>query len=69
LQKATIGVQIDTARFLFIAKGSSAELMPHAEIALGVDYLGKEDAKKLVDSCDEISRMLRGLIKYREQSI
>lgn len=57
----------DTARFLFMAKGSSAELMSHAEIALGVDYLGKEDAKKLIDSCDEISRMLRGLIKYREQ--
>ena len=59
----------DTARFLFMAKGSSAELMSQAEIALGVGHLGKADAKKLIDSCDEVSRMLRGLIKYREQSI
>jgi four helix bundle protein len=59
----------DTARFLFMAKGSSAELMSQAEIALGVGYLGTEDAERLIGSCDEISRMLRGLIKHREQSI
>ena len=56
----------DTARFLFMAKGSSAELMAQAEIALGVGYLGNGDAERLIGSCDEISRMLRGLIKHRD---
>jgi four helix bundle protein len=59
----------ETARFLFIAKGSSAELMAQAEIALGVGYLGKADAERLIANCEEISRMLRGLIKHREKSI
>ena len=59
----------DAARFLFMAKGSSAELMSQTEIALGVGYLGKEEAERLIVSCDEISKMLRGLIKHREQSI
>ena len=58
----------DTARFLFMAKGSSAELMSQADIALGVGYLDKADAEKLIGACDEVARMLRGLIKYREQS-
>jgi len=58
----------DTARFLFMAKGSSAELMSQAEISLAVGYLEKNDAERLIGSCEEISRMLRGLIKYREQS-
>jgi four helix bundle protein len=59
----------DAARFLFMAKGSSAELMAQAEIALGVGYLGKADAERLIANCEEISRMLRGLIKHREKSI
>jgi four helix bundle protein len=59
----------ETARFLFIAKGSSAELMSQAEIAMGVGYLGKSDTERLIANCEEISRMLRGLIKHREKSI
>mgnify|MGYP001418024523 CR=1 FL=1 len=57
----------DTVRFLFMARGSSAELMSQADIALGVGYLKKSDAEEVIGSCNEISKMLRSLIKYREQ--
>jgi four helix bundle protein len=59
----------DTVRFLFMAKGSASELMSQADIASGVGYLGSDEAKKLIGACEEVSRMLGGLIKYREQSI
>jgi four helix bundle protein len=56
----------DTIRFLYIAKGSSAELMAQAEIAISVGLLGESAARKLAENCEEIAKMLRGLIKYRE---
>ena len=59
----------DTVRFLYMAKGSAAELISQADIALGVGYLERADAEKLIVACDEVSRMLRGLIKQREQLI
>lgn len=59
----------DTVRFLYMAKGSAAELISQTDIALGVGYLERADAEKLIVDCDEVSRMLRGLIKHREQLI
>jgi len=59
----------DTVRFLCMAKGSTSELMSQADIASGVGYLGSGEAKKLIAACEEVSGMLGGLIKYREQSI
>ena len=58
----------DTVRFLYMAKGSTAELMSQADLATGVGYLESDDASRLIASCEEVSRMLGGLIKYREQS-
>jgi four helix bundle protein len=57
----------DTVRFLYMAKGSASELMSQADIASGVGYLGSDEARKLMEACEEVSRMLGGLIKYREQ--
>ena len=59
----------DTVRFLYMAKGSASEVLAQADIASGVGYLGSDEAKKLIGACEEVSRMLGGLIKYREQSI
>ncbi len=59
----------DTVRFMYIAKGSAAELMAQTEIAAGAGLLNGELAGKLVENCEEISRMLRGLIKYREGAV
>ncbi|MFN0038993.1 MAG: four helix bundle protein [Burkholderiales bacterium] len=56
----------DTVRFLYMAKGSAAELMSQTDIASGVGYLESDDAKLLMEHCEEVSRMLGGLIKYRE---
>ena len=58
----------DTARFLYMAKGSAAELMSQADIAHGIGYLDDDVARKLMEDCEEISRMLGGLIKFRENS-
>jgi four helix bundle protein len=56
----------DTARFLYIAKGSVAELIAQTDIASGVGYLSSDEAGKLTQACEEVARMLGGLIKYRE---
>jgi four helix bundle protein len=58
----------DTVRFMYMAKGSAAELISQSEIAHGVGYLEQPDAQRIVSRCEEIARMLRGLIKRREQS-
>jgi four helix bundle protein len=58
----------DIVRFLYIAKGSASELLSQADIASGIGYLESDEARKLMEACEEVSRMLGGLIKYREQS-
>jgi len=58
----------DTIRFLYIAKGSSAELLAQVDIALAVGFLNSDDADKLTGAGEEVSKMLGGLIKYREKS-
>ena len=51
----------DTVRFLYMAKGPASELMSQVDIALGVGYLGSDEAKELIGACEEVSRMLGGL--------
>ena len=58
----------DTARFLYMAKGSAAELMSQADIAQGIGFLDEDTSAKLVNDCEEVSRMLGGLIRYREKA-
>jgi len=59
----------DTVRFLYMAKGSSAELISQIEIAQGIEYLDQPNAQNIVSRCEEVAKMLRGLIKHREQSL
>lgn len=58
----------DTLRFLYIAKGSAAELITQADIANAIGYLQKDASSRLIEDCEEVARMLGGLIKYRENS-
>ncbi len=59
--------QQDTIRFLFIAKASTAELSTQLYIAEDFGHLAPTTAKHLRDNCEEIARMLRGLIRsYKE---
>ena len=55
----------DFARFLYIAKGSIAELVTQLTIAHEIGYLCKEEYVQLNDKCMIISKMIAGLIKSK----
>lgn len=54
-------------QFLFISKGSCAELSTQLYIAGEVEVLEKAVCKDFVDRSTSISRMLYGLIKTRKE--
>lgn len=49
--------------FLFIAKGSCAEVRSMTDLALELDYVSRPEHEKLSNSATEISKVLSGLIK------
>lgn len=49
--------------FLFIAKGSAAEVESMLIIAIRLGYLKPEDQNVLIKKVDEVSRLLNGFIK------
>ena len=53
----------DRCHFLVMAKGSAAELQTQLEIAKDVGLLRPEVAEALDRQCEEVARMLFGLIK------
>jgi four helix bundle protein len=53
----------DRCHFLIIAKGSCAELQTQVEIAKDTGLIGPGTARQLDEQCEEVSRMLAGLIK------
>lgn len=52
----------DFVKFLFIARGSNAELQTQLYIALRLGYITNEQAEKAMDLCTEIAKMLNSLI-------
>jgi four helix bundle protein len=58
----------DSVRFLYIAKGSLAELITQLEIAHEIGYLSKDELAIFDQKCSEIGRMLGSLIKARSQT-
>ena len=52
----------DFANFLYIAKGSSAELRTQLYIAGQLALIPRPEAKKLILECKSITKMLQGLI-------
>ncbi|MBE6372021.1 MAG: four helix bundle protein [Lentisphaerae bacterium] len=52
----------DFVHFLYIAKGSAAELRTQLYIARELKVISPDDTKLLVRECKEISKMLKGLI-------
>lgn len=55
-------------QFLHIAKGSNAELMTQFFICSNLKYIKKEEVQKALALCDEVERMLCGLIKNLKMS-
>lgn len=56
-------------QFLYIANGSLAELETQLIISNKLDYLNDEKFIELEQECDEIGKMISGLIKYRKTQI
>jgi four helix bundle protein len=59
----------DAVRFLYIAKGSVAELRTQLDLANKVGLLSDTDCSNFDQQAEEIARMLRGLIKARSPNV
>ena len=55
----------DAVRFLYMAKGSLAEVLTQTIIAKEIGYLQESDYKPIMDECEAIGKMLGSLIKAR----
>jgi len=53
----------ELANFLNYAKGSAGELRTQIYIGIEIGYLNKETGKEWIKECEEISKMLHGLIQ------
>jgi len=51
-------------QFLFIAKGSCAEVQSLLYVALDQHYLTETDFQELYDQADQVARLTSGLISY-----
>ena len=49
--------------FLFMAKGSCGEVRSMLHVAPELRYINENDYSQLVDKCNEVSRIISGLIK------
>jgi four helix bundle protein len=56
------GTKKDFRYFLLQARGSLYEVETQIELAKGLRYISEPDAVRLEESCDELSRILNGLI-------
>lgn len=59
----------DSVRFLYIAKGSLAELLTQVIIAKEINYISEDEFRYISGECEKIGRMLGKLIKVRSLSI
>ena len=62
------GSNRDSARFLYIAKGSLAELRTQLEISTEIGYIDKLDFEKIDKECMDLGIKLGKLIKVRLSS-
>ena len=59
------GSNKQSVKFLYIAKGSSAELLTQAIIAREIQYMGNCEIQHIATECKAISAMLTRLIQSR----
>jgi four helix bundle protein len=55
-------------QFLAVAKGSAAEVLSHAYVALDQNFISQEDFDRLVARTAEVGRMLDALMTYLRRS-
>jgi len=63
-----LGTNKQAIRFFYTAKGSSAEVLTQAIIAIEIGYLTKEDFHHIERECQSISSMLTRLIQSRSKT-
>lgn len=75
IQRATVSISNNIAegferksnaefkQFLFIAKGSCAEVRSMSYVALGLNYINEKEFVQIKFSCSEISKLISGLVK------
>lgn len=56
----------EAVRFFFIAKGSLAELKTQIQIAYEIGYLKKQVYETIEADCEELGKMIGGIIKHRQ---
>ncbi|HAS6281456.1 four helix bundle protein [Vibrio vulnificus] len=59
----------ESARFLYIAKGSCGEMITQLYIAIELGYISKEQGMAFVQDAKHISVMLAKLIKIRKGTV
>jgi four helix bundle protein len=59
----------ESARFLYIAKGSCGEMITQLYIAAELNYLSKDKSREFISEAKHISAMLAKLIKIRRGSV
>jgi len=55
----------DTPRFYLIAMGSCAEAKTQLKVAVHAQLIGSSEAAPLCDACDEVMRLLNGVMRAR----
>lgn len=58
----------DSVRFLYMAKGSLAEVLTQIIISKEIGYIGDEEFKYILSESEAIGKMLGKLIKVRSKS-
>lgn len=54
--------------FLYVAKGSSAEIRSQLYLAFDLGYIRKDEFEELLINITDISKLISGLIKYLNKS-
>ncbi len=60
------GSNRDTLKFLYIARGSLAELETQLLICIKAGFLKESDVLIVSEHCNRVGRLLGGLIRYRK---
>jgi four helix bundle protein len=51
-------------QFLYISKGSAAEIQSHLYVALDLNYIGLDQFEEIYDKVEKVSRMIFNFLKY-----
>ena len=60
------GSNRDTLKFLYIARGSLAELETQVLICIKAGFLKESDVLIVSEHCNRVGRLIGGLIRYRK---